>query len=186
MDPAQGLEHVLGDARTMIEGLSSADLSAQTPCQEWDVRALVTHMIGVCQNFASGFGGSAMQAVGSPDAGSDDLGTAYRQATYALLQEAQKPGALEKTLKMPFGEMPANRAIGIAMADQMIHTWDLAKALGKPFTMNEDLAAVTLQGMHQLLTPDRRGPGQGFAEEVPCAETAPIQDRLVAFSGRQP
>ena len=59
-------------------------------------------------------------------------------------------------------------------------------ALGKPFTMDDELAAVTLEGMHQLLTPERRGSGKAFAEEVPCSESAPIQDRLVAFSGRHP
>jgi uncharacterized protein (TIGR03086 family) len=169
----------------MVSSVTPDNLTTKTPCDEWDVRGIVTHMIGVCQNFAGGFGGAQMQAVGTGES-SDDLASAYRAATDALLKEARAPGALEKTLKLPFGEMPADRAIGIAMADQMIHTWDLSKALGKPFTMDETLATVTLQGMHQLLTPERRGPGKAFAAEVPCPENAPIQDRLVAFSGRQP
>lgn len=72
------------------------------------------------------------------------------------------------------------------LADQMIHSWDLAKALGKPFSMDARLAEGTLRGLHHLLTPEARGAGKAFAAEVPCAADAPVQDRLVAFTGRQP
>jgi uncharacterized protein (TIGR03086 family) len=82
--------------------------------------------------------------------------------------------------------MPAERGLNIVLADQMIHTWDATKALGRPYTMDPRLAEGTLRGLHHLLTPDRRGPGQAFAAEVSCPADAPVQDRLVAFTGRQP
>ena len=43
-----------------------------------------------------------------------------------------------------------------------------------------------LELMQQWLKPEMRGPGKAFGLEVPCPEDAPIQDRAVAFSGRQP
>jgi hypothetical protein len=52
--------------------------------------------------------------------------------------------------------------------------------------MDEEIASGILAMLHQILTPDRRGPGKGFAEEVACPASAPVQDRLLAFSGRQP
>jgi hypothetical protein len=53
--------------------------------------------------------------------------------------------------------------------------------------MDESLAA-TLDGLRQVLAalPGVRGEGRAFAEEVPCPPEAPAQNRLLAFSGRQP
>ncbi len=96
------------------------------------------------------------------------------------------PGTLERTLVTPIGEMPAAVASNIVLADQLLHTWDLARALGRPHTMDADLAETTLQMMQRMMQPEFRGPGKGFAAEVPCPENASIQERLVAFSGRQP
>ena len=71
-------------------------------------------------------------------------------------------------------------------ADQMIHTWDLARALGRPYTMDEDLASATLKLMQERYDPKQRGPGKNFAAAVPSPDDASVQDRLLALSGRQP
>lgn len=102
------------------------------------------------------------------------------------MREWEAPGALEKTLQLPFGPTPAAMAIKIFTADQAIHAWDLAKALGRPHQMDEDVARQTLEMMHGLLQPEMRGPGRGFDQAQPCSDDAPIQDRLLAFSGRRP
>ena len=188
-DQVQNTQRALDTAHGMIESASPAALSKSTPCGEWDARALIEHMIGVVQNFNAAFGGAQLTpptSQGTAGLAGDNPAAAYRQSADALMQAIRKPGALDQSIKLPFGEMPGNQAINIVIGDQSIHTWDLAKALGKPFSMDEDLASSILAMMHGLLTPDRRGPGKGFAEEVPCSENAPVQDRLMAFSGRQP
>jgi uncharacterized protein (TIGR03086 family) len=189
-DQVQSCQRALDGALAMIESVSPATLATPTPCADWDVRALIDHMIGVVQTFEAGFARGAELTVaagqGRPGLAGDDLAATYRQAANALMQAVRQPGALDQTLKLPAGEMPGTMAINIAIGDQLIHTWDLAKALGKPYTMDEALAAGILAMLHQILTPDRRGPGRGFAEAVPCPESAPVQDRLIAFSGRQP
>ena len=189
-DQVQSCQCALDGALAMIESASPADLTKQTPCKEWDTRGLIEHMTGVVQTFGSGFASGTELTTASgqstPGTSGDDPTAAYKEAVDALLEAVRQPGALDKTLKLPFGEMPGNQAINIVIGDQLIHTWDLAKALGKPYTMDEDLASGALAMLHQILTPERRGPGKGFAEEVPCPESAPVQERLVAFSGRQP
>lgn len=188
-DQIQNTQRALDGALGMIESTSPADLSKQTPCEGWDARALIEHMLGVVHNFNAAFGGAPLTPPTSQSTAGlagDNPAAAYRQAADALMQAISKPGALDQTIKLPFAEMPGNQAINIVIGDQSIHTWDLAKALGKPFTIDEDLASGILALLHQLVTPERRGPGQAFAHEVPCPENAPIQDRLLAFSGRQP
>ena len=188
-DQIQQTQRTLDGALSMIESASPAALSQPTPCSDWDVRGLVDHMIGVVQNFTTAFGGGQLTpptGQGTAGLAGDNPATAYKQAADALMQAIRKPGALDQTIKLPFGEMSGNQAINIVIGDQSIHTWDLAKGLGKPFTMDEDLATSILTMMHGLLTPERRGGGNAFAAEVPCPENAPVQDRLLAFSGRQP
>jgi uncharacterized protein (TIGR03086 family) len=188
MATVSDLERVLVDARAMADSISPDDLGKRTACTEWDVRTLLGHMTGVCESFAAGFQGAPVGGPPpTPDAapGGDPV-AAFGRAADALLRAARAPGALEKTVKLPFGEMPGDRAVAIPVADQMIHTWDLATGLGRPFTMDEALATETLQMMHQLLSPAARGAGQAFGEAVPCPASAPVQDRLLAFSGRRP
>jgi uncharacterized protein (TIGR03086 family) len=189
-DQIRNCQRALDGAYATIAPASSEALSNPTPCEGWDARALIDHMIGVVQNFTSGFTGGPplTQATGQsiPGQSGDDPAAAYRQAADALMAAVRQPGALDKTLKLPFGEMPGDRAINIVIADQAIHTWDLAKTFGKPYTMDEDLASGILTMMHQIMSPAARGAGKAFAEEVPCSADAPVQDRLLAFSGRQP
>jgi uncharacterized protein (TIGR03086 family) len=187
MSMVEDLQRVLEDARALVRPITAADLSTPTPCEGWDVKGLLGHMTDIVQTFAAGVRGEEFKpAAGTSAAEATDIQQAYGQGVDALLAAARAPGALDGTVAMPGGPMPTERALAIALADQMIHSWDIAKALGKPFQMDDRMAAGTLRGLHHILTPERRGPGKAFAAEVPCPADAPAQDRLLAFTGRQP
>ena len=187
MDPISDCQRAVDGAREMIATVQPNEMTKPTTCESWDVRALINHMIGVCQNFAGGLRGAAPgSGTADSDLAGDDPAGAYVRAAEAVMQEWRAPGALEKTLKMPFGDMPAAFAARIMVGDQLIHTWDLAKSLGRPYTMDEDLASATLQMMQENIGPDLRGPGRPFAAAVECPGSAPLQDRLVALAGRRP
>jgi uncharacterized protein (TIGR03086 family) len=148
----------------------------------------MNHMAGTCTFFTTVLTGNRAELPPQvpPDLlGSDPAGS-YDSISQAMLEAWRAPGALERTLVMPRGNAPAALVINIILADQLLHTWDLARALGRPFTMDADLAEASLETMHQIVRPESRGPGRGFAEAVPCSDDAPVQERLVAFSGRQP
>jgi uncharacterized protein (TIGR03086 family) len=191
MDTVAIVERVLDEAHAMIASTSAADLAKPTPCSNWNTGALIEHMIGVVNQFRAGFSGTPLTPPPAPGAGGPTVGDAartYQQAADDLLKAVRAPGALDKTLKLPFGEMPGGQALNIVIGDQSIHTWDLGKALGKPFTIDEKIASSILEMMHRLIgaNPGARGEGRGFAAEIPCPADAPVQDRLLAFSGRQP
>ncbi len=187
MDPVNDCQRAVDAARTMIGAVQPGEMAASTTCESWDVRALINHMIGVCLSFTRALQGAPPGVdSGSSDLAGDDPAAAYARAAEALMQEWRAPGALDKTLVMRFGELPAAQGARIMGADQLIHTWDLAKSLGRPYTMDEDLASATLEMMRQFDNPDLRGPGRAFAAAVECPDDAPVQDRLIALSGRQP
>ena len=188
MDRIAMLERAVDSASAMIRGAAADDLRKPTPCTEWDVKALMNHMAGACTLFTTALAGNKAELPPRvpPDLlGSDPAGS-YDRISQAMLDAWRAPGALERTLAMPMGEAPAALAINIILADQVLHTWDLARALGRPFTIDADLAEASLETMHQILRPEFRGPGRGFAEAVPCSDDAPVEERLVAFAGRRP
>ena len=57
------------------------------------------------------------------------------------------------------GEMPASTAITINLADQLLHIWDLARALGRSYTIDAEAAESILAVMQQIMQPQFRGPG---------------------------
>lgn len=187
MDRIGMLQRTLDGASAMIHGVRADELAKPTLCSEWDVSGLVQHMLQTCQRFTAALGaGESGHAQGSAEEAKGDLAAAYDGASRRLMAAWRAPGALERTLKLPIGELPAAAGIDVVLADQLLHTWDLAKALGRPYSMDADLAEAALQMMQQMMRPEFRGPGKAFAEAVPCPDDAPVQQLLVALSGRTP
>jgi uncharacterized protein (TIGR03086 family) len=151
-------------------------LGQPSPCESWDVRALLNHMIDTQQYFAATARGEhASLPQPSPPAliGHDPV-AAYGQTRYDTLRAYRAPGALEKT----------GPSLGIAFVDQLVHGWDLAKATGQDATIPDDLAGAAFVMINGQLTDDRRGASFKPAIEVPGSAAA--QDKLLAYTGRQP
>ena len=189
MNPIEGCRRAVEDARAVVAAVRPEDLTRPTPCPDWDARALIAHMAGVCQAFTAVLRGGTMDATvarGAATYEGDDPIAAYEWAADEIMREWEAPGALEKSLQLPFGPTPAATAIKIFTADQLIHAWDLARAIGRPHEIDEALASQTLEMMQGLLRPEMRGPSGGFAEIQAVPDDAPIQARMLAFSGRRP
>ena len=176
-------ERALDGATRLVGSLQGDDFGKPTPCEGWDVTALVTHMIGTNRRFATALAGD--QAAAAP-AADDDLAATYAASAKEGREAWRTPGALDRTVRLPSGEVPATTGIGMIFVDQLIHTWDLSKAIGRGEPLPDDLAAKALEVSKARMTPDRRGPGKPYGPEIACAADAPIQDRLAAFLGRQP
>jgi uncharacterized protein (TIGR03086 family) len=151
-------------------------LDEKTPCSDWDVRALLDHMIDSQQYFAATARGeeAALPSPTPPAAiGSDPVG-AYEEIRQETLRAYRQPDVLEKT----------GPSLGIAFVDQLVHGWDLARATGQDATMPDDLAGAAFSMIDGRLTDDQRG--AGFRPAVEVSDTATAQDRLLAYTGRRP
>ncbi len=112
----------------------------------------------------------------------DDWLAAYRAASRDLIEAWQARGT-QGTLTTSFGELPLSWALGQQMADLAVHSWDVARSLGEPIdALDEQVGQVSLTWLSENLRPEFRG--QAFGPEVPVAASAPLYDRLAAFSGR--
>ncbi|MGH8886248.1 MAG: TIGR03086 family metal-binding protein [Egibacteraceae bacterium] len=191
MDLPASLAETLRATQRVVEGVRPDQLDQPTPCSEWDVRALIGHMVWVNAAFAAGLRGDdpVPRDEGDRLLGDDPAG-AYRRTTTEALEEWASPGALERTLHLAVGDLPASLAARIHFIDNLVHCWDLATVTGQDHGLDPERAGLALQMCQEnfaAMGDDKlRGPGKGFAAEVPWPAEAPVHEHLVAFLGRHP
>lgn len=163
--------------KAKIEGAKDK-LDADTPCEDWNVRDLLNHVIGGQALFEGGArvqGPSGPPPAGKPDdILSGDPAAQYEEGRQRVLAAYREEGALEKGAML----------LGIGVADQAAHGWDLAKATGQPTDMPDDIAQAAFSMVDGRLTDETRRHSFKPAVEVP--ESASAQDRYVAYLGRNP
>lgn len=180
------VERAVAVFRDQAVGLTATDLRLETPCVEWDVSALVGHVVGVCEAVTNALHGERVDLVAAPAPLGDAPERAVSDAATAMLRAWREPGALDRTLATSIRDMPAVLATRIVVGDALLHAWDLARARGHEVVIPKDLAETQLTMMQQYYDPATRGPGRGFDLAVDWPPDAPVQERLVALSGRHP
>lgn len=175
---------VAADAVADVLGRISEDQwTLPTPCTDWTVRDLLHHLVTGNEGFAAalrGEGWPAPRAVDPPER----LVRAYRESVARLVDAFRQPGALVRTVTVPFGTVPGAVALHLRITELLAHGWDLARACGQTVSFPDELAeqelAFTRPALAQI--PPERSP---FAPPEPVADDAPAIDRLVACLGRK-
>jgi uncharacterized protein (TIGR03086 family) len=151
-------------------------LDAQTPCDAWDVEALMNHMLDTQRYFIGAARGSNAPLPSPqppPLLGENPVAT-FDAARDELIRAYRAPGVVEKT----------GPSLGIAFSDQLLHGWDLAKATGQDATMPEGLPEQAFGIIHGQFTEEQR---KGvFKPEIKVPDNAPAEDKLLAYTGRNP
>jgi uncharacterized protein (TIGR03086 family) len=172
-----------------VAGVTPEHYELTTPCTEWNVRALLNHIVGTLalgQALLSDTPPSVRMGPGElPDGDlvGDDPVKAYRLGVESLLAAAGGD-ALERVHQTPLGDMPGAVLGGFTTLDILVHGWDLAKATGQAATLEPELAEQVLAFARQTITEETRVPRIG--PELPVPADAPATDRLVAYLGRTP
>lgn len=188
MDTLKAMQQVMDQTAEVVDGTKPSQLGDPTPCTEWTVRDVINHIVGGSTMFAVCIeqGSVPDELLGKLMAGDnlgDDYKSAFRTAANRALAAGNQEGALEKMVKLPFGEMPAGVALNLAVFDVTTHAADLAWATGQTIEDTE-LLDTALEIGRQMLGPDGRQPGR-FDPEVPAPANADAADRLLAFAGRR-
>jgi uncharacterized protein (TIGR03086 family) len=188
MDSVALLQRVVDQTSSVIDNISTAELDRPTPCTEWTVKDIINHITGGATMFAiSAEQGSVPDDVMGQLMGGDNLGDDYKgafaTATTRAMAVFSQPGVLERTVKLPFGEMPAGVALNIAIFDVATHAVDLASATGQTIA-DTDLLETAIEFGHQMIGPELRQPGV-FDPEQPAPSDATPAERLLAFAGRK-
>ncbi|WP_215812600.1 TIGR03086 family metal-binding protein [Nocardioides sp. WV_118_6] len=176
--------------RDLVASVTDDQLGAPTPCPDYTVGDLVEHVGGLAIAFA---GAARKQPVpGAEEGGSGDasrLEPGWRTRIDTDLADLAAawsvPAAYEgETQAGPF-LMPAPEAAAVALDEVVVHGWDLATALGRPFVVREEDVAACLAFAEPFSTPEAvamRAPA--FGPVVPVPDGAPALTRLLGLLGR--
>jgi uncharacterized protein (TIGR03086 family) len=156
---------------------AAARLDTPTPCDDWDVRTLLNHMVNTQQYFVRSARGEQVALPSSPPPDGligDDPATTYERAREETISTFAEDGVIERT----------GPSLGIAFTDTLLHGWDVAKATGQDTTMPDGLAAAAYGIVHGAFTDEQR---QGvFKPEITVSDDASPQEKLLAYTGRDP
>jgi uncharacterized protein (TIGR03086 family) len=183
MDAVERIEKATALCSEAVHGVKQGQLSDSTPCSDFDLRALLNHLIGgmtMLQTAAAG--GKATMPEGDLVGG--EPAARYDEARDKLLAAIAEPGVFDKNWEMPFGALPGKMMAGIAFFEHVAHAWDVRKATGQDTELPEDVVRECLEVVTPMDAMIRMPGVCGPAVEVPS--DASLTDQLVGFLGRQP
>jgi uncharacterized protein (TIGR03086 family) len=184
--PAGQLALALDLTGELVAGVGADQWADPTPCDEWTVADLVTHMVTGNYVFASILHGTPLAQARSAAAAvqpGDDLAERYRDGAAKLVNAFGQPGVLEQMFTIPVGTLPGVGVAHIRLVEMLVHGWDLAQATGQATPFPEGLVEPELaftRAQLDALPPERRP----FRPPQPAADDAPAIIRLVACLGR--
>ena len=173
----------------VLTSLSSADLDAATPCTEWTVAELLSHVADSEHDFLVQRGLVSVDPDAVANSNSPDDPITRVRATVAAMQAALDDPATAATIYDGwFGPTTVAQSIdGFYALDLLVHAWDVAAGAGRPelathvddddITIARDLLAPVGDAMRM---PGICGP------EVTAPPDASAFHRFLAWTGRDP
>lgn len=189
MDIVASMQRTVTLTNDVLANVKPDQLDAATPCTDWDVRALLNHLVGGAYMVADlGRDGQVDMSKMASDFVGDDPQQAWATASAAATSAWEGDGVLERTVTMPWGQaLPAPAALTILRNDVFQHTWDLAKATGQSTALDPEIADAVWAALQEnpggLDTFRTMGL---FGPVVEVAADAPTADRIAGFFGRTP
>jgi uncharacterized protein (TIGR03086 family) len=173
----------------VADAVREEQLADATPCPQYAVRHLVGHLVGL----SAAFRDAGRKDLGAttdtpPTSGLPDLTPGWRAELPELLAELAEawrdPAAWTGETRAGGVELPGAVA-GIVAADELVvHGWDLARATGQEYVPDE----AALRAVYGMLAASVDDPSRGsiFGPVVPVPRDAPLLDRVIGLSGRDP
>jgi uncharacterized protein (TIGR03086 family) len=172
----------------IVAGVRDDQLTDPTPCAGTSVAGLLDHLIGLTLAFRHAAEKSPL--AGGPTANADNLPADWRMRLPAqldgLVAAWEQPSAWEGLAEVAGVQMPAPAIGVVALNEVLVHGWDLAVATGQPYRVDEPSAQACLDFAIEFATgaPDARNAMYGPVVPVPAE--APVVDRLLGQTGRDP
>jgi uncharacterized protein (TIGR03086 family) len=173
----------------LAHGVRDDQLDLPTPCPDYAVRELLGHLLGLSVGLRAAGRKETEETGGSgaaPGSALPELGPDWRAALPEALDELvdtwRSPEAWQGMTRAGGLDLPGAVA-GLVTADELVvHGWDVARATGQEYVPDE----AALLAARDLLTPDEGGRDGLFGPVVPVPDDAPLLDRVIGLSGRDP
>lgn len=177
---------VITNISEVFDKLQPKDYGKPTPDTEWDVRALANHLIYEVAWIPDMIAGRTTEEVGSEydgDLVGEDATASWHETADRTLQAVQVYDPATTT-HMSYADTTAGDYLKMVSGDLFIHGWDLAVALGVPYTMDPEISQIIYEGMSANAESIMQS--GLFKPSIEVSADADIQTKLLAFSDRDP
>jgi uncharacterized protein (TIGR03086 family) len=154
MDLFEQLDRSRLEFGTRLRLVRAEHWSLATPCDEWDVRALVNHVVGGATRYTMLLhGATADEVVATVTL--DHLGrdpvASFEQRSQEVVRAFGEPGALLRTVHHPAGDLSGRELLELRVTEFAVHAWDLSRAIGAdeqidPTLVNEMWQRMSVAG----------------------------------------
>jgi uncharacterized protein (TIGR03086 family) len=172
---------VAGEFTQRIQSVPADAWDKPAPCDGWVARDVVRHLVEWVPGF---FSSSDLRFPKAPSV-DEDPAAAWQAINDTLQSALDDPDLAAHEFEMRMGRVRVDQSIAqFCLGDILVHTWDLARAVG----LDESLDATEVHRMFEGMEPlDEmlRQSGQ-FGPRVDVPADADEQTKLIAFTGRRP
>lgn len=188
MEPLDALATASSTFTSVLDHVRPDQLATATPCEDWDVRGLLTHVLIGDQMTGALLDGASQEeamALWGEEYG-DDIVDLCRVSVADQLNRMRAVEDWDMAVHHIVGDVPASQLVQFRTGDLTLHAWDLATAIGADAGIPEDLAGRIYEDMLPMapFIGEIGIFGSGPSGTVP--EGAPITLRLLDFTGRRP
>jgi uncharacterized protein (TIGR03086 family) len=170
----------------LVHQVKDDQWSAPTPCTDWDVRALVNHLVYEARWAPPLLAGQTIEEVGSRYDGDllgDDPTALYDGSVGDARGALNAPGVMDRTVHLSYGDTPASDYAAQLTCDFVVHSWDLARGIGADDTLDPDM----VRWVDDITRPQAAMLAASglFDPPVDVPDDADPQTRLLALFGRK-
>ena len=174
----------------LVRGVRDDQLGGPTPCPEITLGALLDHVDGLAVAFAGAAAKQPVEGVGGihPDATRLDDGFRDRIAQHLedLAAAWQHDDAWSGMTRAGGVDMPGEVAGLVALDEVVVHGWDIARASGQELHLPDAQLEGALAFVQASVDESPEGTPGLFGPPVPVPDDAPLLDRLIGLTGRDP
>jgi uncharacterized protein (TIGR03086 family) len=176
----------LAAASSVVERVAAVDLTRPTPCGAWDLRQLLEHMVGQHLGFTAVIrDGAAPVEAYHPVPFTQPAWRTSVDELLAAFATADLDARVVEVELHPTHPLPVGVLLGAQLLDTVVHTWDVAAALGEPYAPPPDVVDAVLAIAATIPDDDgRERPGAAFAHAVATGEGT--WERALGLLGRDP
>jgi len=175
----------------LIEGVPDELLGAPTPCLEYTLGDLVDHIRQLTIAFtAAAKKDTAAMMPGRAPGQAENLGDDWRTRIprdLSALAEAWREPAAWTGMTMAGGiDLPGELAGIITLDELVVHGWDVARTTGQDFDQDRESLEAVYGFVKQFSSAGEDARKGMFGPEVAVPDDAPLLDRLLGLTGRDP
>jgi uncharacterized protein (TIGR03086 family) len=187
MDRFDALDLAESEFERFLRRVADDQWCLPTPCTEWDVRAVVNHVVAAGDWFIALLEGCSREdgtaLLLATDVLEPDPVTAFAAQRPRFRARFTAPGALQRVGHHLVADMTGAQLLSGRVIDLTLHAWDIARATGDDDRLDPQLASVALK-IYRPIAPILVANGYA-APSLEAVGDASDQARLLALSGRR-